>query len=78
MNINKLPLCISILVSLLFLQGCGDVDKKLDGQIIKTADGRFFTIHHNVGDNYFLRRVDIDNAKATVEFIEKEVKKTGE
>jgi len=71
-NLKRSAFGLSFLIALLCLQGCGDSEKKLDGQIVKTADGRFFTIHHNVGDNYFVRPVDTDKAKITAEFIEKE------
>ncbi len=65
----KLPTFGLLIFTALFLQGCGDNEKRLDGQIIKTSDGRFFTIHHNIGDNYFVRPIDIDKAKIESEFI---------
>jgi len=71
-NLKRATFGLSFLIALLCLHGCGDGDKKLDGQIVKTADGRFFTVHHNVGDTYFVRPVDTDKAKSTAEFIEKE------
>jgi len=50
------------------LAGCGDGDKKLNGKIVKTSDGKFYTVHHNAGDTYFIRPVDPDKLKSDAEF----------
>jgi hypothetical protein len=71
-NLKRSALWLSFLTALLCLQGCGEGKKKLDGQIVKTADGRFFTIHYNIGDTYWVRPFDTEKAKSTAEFIEKE------
>lgn len=44
----------------MFLSGCESADTrdaKLDGMIIKDANGRYWTLVHNLGDTYFLREV---------------------
>lgn len=63
---------LPILIVSLSLQGCGDDKKKLNGRVVKTDDGRFFLIHHHIGDTYFIRPLDVDKAKATAAFIQKE------
>jgi hypothetical protein len=52
----------------LCLQGCGD-DKKLDGEIVKTTDGRYFTIVHNVGDTYLIHETDVNKIKKDADAI---------
>ena len=43
--------------------------KKLNGEIVKTTDGRYFTIVHSVGDTYFVYATDVYKTKKDADAI---------
>lgn len=61
---------ILALLAASILSGCGDSDKKLDGEIVKTKDGRYFLVVHSAADAYFIRELDADKLKSDAEFVE--------
>jgi hypothetical protein len=56
---KKLVITLSLLFLAFMLSGCPSSDYNLDGEVVKTADGRLFVVKHNIGDNYYFREVNV-------------------
>lgn len=71
---SKITAMVAVVCFALLCAGCtydGDADKKLDGQLVKTKDGRVFLAQYRLGDVYFLTPVDAGKVQTDSEFVRK-------